>query len=916
MFLNPEKQRIIAQDGNVLVIANPGTGKTRLLAYKYADLVKKGIIPEQILCLTFTEKAKKEMEARILEVINKEQVKIDISKLNVYTFHSYALDNIEDKEVLDSNLLRYAIFEYLKKNEVLNYGDEYLIETIVPKMENLIRYLKSFGIMPKDINLQEVKLLLGEDNKNSKEEMDKFAEYFVNIFKHYEDIKDKHGADYSDLLIKFLQRKEIPKFEYVLVDELQDVNVMEADIAIKSAKNIVAVGDKKQAIFGFQGGSILNFEKFGNSEQFVLSENFRSTNEILTYAREYFVSKTKEASHKEELKSLRNAEGLTGGKPAIYNVEKKKLYSTACELVKGFKGKTAIIARTNYQIMSICKELDSYGMNYSTTFFSASTDAKKHIINFLKGVISNDVQEVKNSMFTPYFPCKLQDAFLVADKKHKTMDELLNDLIPFKKLRESVKTVEDVNTLFKEIIIPISVAYGKEYVSAAITMQNAYCEALTILTDKNSSSLMSYLQTTDLLAQESDAEKDIIVTTVHKSKGKEFDNVIYLPSKTNDNSNFQDKTVEAILKTKGITAKEELEEETIRVNFVAFTRAKKNLVILTDKAQEYINTASELKEIEAPPEAISDLNESKKRAYDLFVNKQFDEAKDALENKKEWMREFVKKHFDNLDHISFTSLPESAYQYFVDKILRIKKISSATNLGSEVHDAAERILKGEGYTVSKETEPFIENVKTIISTVKKEYPETVGAEYDIRIPLRSIGFDSGLHFTGKIDAIFKNKEKYLIVDWKTDKKEDNSSKHRQQLEAYKRTYSQEKNIPLENIKVAIGFTGLRTTINTGKVNLSFDDKQPSKTAYETFSKKVEKLLSWINNTTTFFKDFEKEKVDDNLWKSIVEEWRKEWKNPQGEKKMVNDNQTPQVVDKNTTGRDELNEEKAVSRWAL
>nr|AIE90307.1 Exodeoxyribonuclease V (uvrD, pcrA) [uncultured marine thaumarchaeote AD1000_02_C08] len=73
MSLNPEKQAIIAQDGNVLVTANPGTGKTRLLAYKYVDLINKGIAPEQILCLTFTTKAKREMETRILEVIKKKK---------------------------------------------------------------------------------------------------------------------------------------------------------------------------------------------------------------------------------------------------------------------------------------------------------------------------------------------------------------------------------------------------------------------------------------------------------------------------------------------------------------------------------------------------------------------------------------------------------------------------------------------------------------------------------------------------------------------------------------------------------------------------------------------------------------------------------------------------------------------------
>jgi len=321
MQINPEKQKIIELSGNVLVTANPGTGKTLLLAYKYADLIRKGIGPEQILCLTFTDKAKKEMEKKILDVIKDQNLSVDISNLNVFTFHSYALDNIEESEILSTNLLRYTILKYLKENEILNYSDEYLIDTIVPKMENLMRYLKSFGITPDKVDISEAKKFLEQGKNYTKEEIDKFAEYFLDIFKHYEQIKNKRGVDYADLLIKFLALRETPEFDYVLVDELQDVNIMEADIALKSGKKFFAVGDKKQAIFGFQGGSILNFKKFEDSNKSVLSENL--------------------------------------------------------------DGKTAIIVRTNYQIMDLSRELDARGIEFSSTFFSASNDAKNHIINFL-----------------------------------------------------------------------------------------------------------------------------------------------------------------------------------------------------------------------------------------------------------------------------------------------------------------------------------------------------------------------------------------------------------------------------------------------------------------------------------------------------------------------------------------------------
>src|SRR3989338_11337334 len=122
--------------------------------------------------------------------------------------------------------------------------------------------MECMDITPNKINLKKVKSFIEEDEKFTKEELDKFLEYFVKIFEYYEKSKSKKGIDYTDMLINFLTLKNNKKFKYVLVDELQDVNNIESEIALKSAENFVAVGDKKQEIFGFQGGSITNFTKF------------------------------------------------------------------------------------------------------------------------------------------------------------------------------------------------------------------------------------------------------------------------------------------------------------------------------------------------------------------------------------------------------------------------------------------------------------------------------------------------------------------------------------------------------------------------------------------------------------------------------------------------------------------------------
>ena len=376
----PKQKEILDARGNILVTANPGTGKTFLLSRKYLKAVRDGIPPEEILCLTFTDKAKREMEERIINLLTESGIKPDISKLNIYTFHSYALENLERGSIISSNLLRFSIYRYMADEEVFNYASPYLLDTIVPKVENLIRYLKSFGITPDKIKLEKTRGLLEGDKKTGKEEKEMFAEEFVKIFERYEQVKKGAGMDYADLLINFLRLNDIPEYELVLVDELQDVNSMEARVAIESGRTFFAVGDKKQAIFGFQGGSILNFRMFEDSSHFILSENWRSTDEILSYAREYFVSKTKDESHGRDLKELKSAGGLTGEEPVIFAMEKRLVPAAVAELVKSSaddEGSIAIIVRTNGQIMEISRELTMENIPFSSTFLTASNEDRK-----------------------------------------------------------------------------------------------------------------------------------------------------------------------------------------------------------------------------------------------------------------------------------------------------------------------------------------------------------------------------------------------------------------------------------------------------------------------------------------------------------------------------------------------------------
>ncbi|NUM41635.1 MAG: ATP-dependent helicase [Leptospiraceae bacterium] len=868
MSLNEEKVKILEYSGDALVIANPGTGKTLLLAHKYISLVRSGVKPEEILCLTFTKKAKKEMEERIVRILKENKQEINYAHLNVYTFHSYALEAIGRDATIPSNLLRYSIYQYFKDNKVLNYADKYLIETIVPKMENLIRYLKSFGITPEQVNVEEVKSRLSDYKKLSKEEMDKFAECFIDVYAYYEDIKKDKGIDYADMLLEFMKLEDKPKFKYVLIDELQDVNTIEADLALQSGDNFFAVGDKKQAIFGFQGGSTVNFQKFMTAETFVLSENFRSTNAILDYAKDKLISKTLDSQHKADVEKLNNPRKQGGMKPVILDVDDEDVLNAVCVLASDISKqgkKVAIIARANLQIMRISRELDKRGIKHCSTYFSASDDARKQVITFLRGVLSNDVSEVKNSMFTPFFPIALQDAFELSEIRGLTLEKIFQKSPEYKKIRETTRTVEDVNALFNSKILPASMAYGKEYLIAALAIHQSFNETMSILEEKSFKDVLDYLKASDIPADESEVEEQIVLTTVHKAKGRQFQTVIYVPQKSRDKNNFQDEVVKAILKTKGIDAEEELGEEDLRINFVAFTRAEEELYIIPDKVEDYLSEKCEKKNFEATSVENFDRSERLKRAYVLFVNGEYEKSQKLLAETKKWIVDYVREYFNGIDSISYSYLEADPRDYLVQTILGIREYSPALDFGIQVHSIAESILKDKPCVSDEKTKSCEENVRKLLLEVKKQYPQCLVSEQRVVIPLEQlVGSGEGLKFVGKIDAVFKNGDTYLILDWKTDKNDERSSDHRQQLEAYRRAYARANNIPLEKIQVAIAYVALRTTVNLGRIECKLDSAQPAKTSFDTFSKKVNKILAWKNDPELFLKELEEKQYDENF----------------------------------------------------
>ncbi|MGC8730579.1 MAG: UvrD-helicase domain-containing protein, partial [Candidatus Micrarchaeia archaeon] len=231
-------------EGNALIIANPGTGKTTALANRVVELLSSGVKESDILCITFTNKAAIEMRKRINEEIEKKHIDAKAYLIEVHTFHSYAYNYLSSMglgyELASNNMLRYSIFKSFKDDNAFNYPYSYVIDTLVPKVENAIRYLKSYGILPESISLSKaLNELEGAYASHplsnmSLEEEKMFLRYFVNAYRRYEEEKNSSGIyiDYNDMLLKFIEKHtENKRYKYVLVDELQDVNELEAKIA-------------------------------------------------------------------------------------------------------------------------------------------------------------------------------------------------------------------------------------------------------------------------------------------------------------------------------------------------------------------------------------------------------------------------------------------------------------------------------------------------------------------------------------------------------------------------------------------------------------------------------------------------------------------------------------------------------------
>lgn len=595
-----ENQRKAAEkiEGPVLILAGAGSGKTRTVTYRIAHMIKeKNISPLNILALTFTNKAAREMKERAEELIGEE----NSYNLVVSTFHSFAvriLKTYSERIGYGRNFNIYDVDD--QKSIITKIKKEMNIkDDIVPgRIANRISKLKEDGV-----GLDEVSRQL--DLKIPANRL------FYDIYKKYDEVlKANNAMDFSDLLLnarRLLDDKYVldiiqNRYQYIVVDEYQDTNNIQYEIINLIAakyRNICVVGDEDQSIYAFRGANIeniLNFEKdYPDAYTIKLERNYRSTKRILDTANELI--RNNKSSKGKKLWT----DGSEGEKIKIFNA--KTPYDEAEFIVKEIKAKSksgvdykdmTILYRTNAQSRVLEEKLLEGNVPYKIyggmQFFQRKEI--KDILAYLN--LLNNRNDNHNFYRIINVPKRsigektLEKIAEIANERNIPMLDALQ-FVDETNIRGAVKnTLKDFYNMIQGIYLSLDELSVKEVFDEVITKTKYFdsiednkedriknieelLNSIIELEKRNPHiSLADYLDMVSLTASTDEMEENenfVKLMTIHSSKGLEFDYVFIAGM---EDGLFPSCSFES--------SEEDIEEER-RLCYVAVTRAKKELYI-------------------------------------------------------------------------------------------------------------------------------------------------------------------------------------------------------------------------------------------------------------------------------------------------------------------------------------------------
>jgi DNA helicase-2/ATP-dependent DNA helicase PcrA len=610
-----QKEAVLHTEGPALVIAGAGSGKTRVLTYRIAHLLSQGVPPYKILALTFTNKAAREMQKRIAQLVG------DVNAANLWmnTFHS-----------IFSKILRF-------ESEKLGYTSNFtiydtqdsknLIKTIVKEMKLDDKVYKANDVLGR-ISMAKNNLITAEAYARSARivSADTAARkpLIADIYKQYQQrCKQSDAMDFDDLLLQtnilFRDFPEIlekyrQKFSYILVDEYQDTNYSQYLIIKKLSeehRNICVVGDDAQSIYSFRGARIENILNFRNDypdyKLFKLEQNYRSTTTIVDAANSV-ISKNKDQipkrvfSENEEGDKIRVIKALSDKEEGFQVVgEIFRMANYRQQEYNDF----AILYRTNAQSRILEEALRKRNIPYKIyggqsfyqrkeikdllAYFRLSVnqndeEALKRIINYpRRGIGDTTVEHVKAlslqhgvSMWTVLSNIdQAANVFngptLAKLRNFRSLIEKFSAAAQEENAYDLARTITEVAGI-KEDLSNDSTPEGisrKENIQEMLNAVKAFCE--TAYQENSSDKLPAFLEGVALLTdqdnEKSEDRNKVTLMTIHAAKGLEFPNV------------FITGVEEKLFPAEQCVSNPAALEEERRLFYVALTRAERTVVL-------------------------------------------------------------------------------------------------------------------------------------------------------------------------------------------------------------------------------------------------------------------------------------------------------------------------------------------------
>lgn len=589
--LNDEQiEAVKHNEGPCLVLAGAGSGKTKVLTNRIAYLIENGVRDYNILAITFTNKAAKEMRDRVYNLVG------DVASF-IGTFHSLGLRIIRENcgyLNLPSN------FSIIDSDDVLTVIKKILKDMNLDTKQYSPSYIRNRISFIKNQMLSEMEL-----DKFFNTPIDKIV---VDVYyKYNERLIASAAVDFDDLLLMpvrlFEHNKEIlehyqERYKYILIDEYQDTNPVQyklSKLLASKYKNIFVVGDMNQSIYAFRQAdyhNIVNFEKdYANAKTIKLEHNYRSTNNILNAANDVI-------SHNKERKDLRLYSDKGDGPKITYlrsYDEKHEISLVIDEINKlyldGYEPKdAAILYRTNAQSRAIEEVFASKGIPYKIygSYYFYNRKEIKDLISYLK-LIYNDKDEISlrriiNVPKRGIGDSAIKDIELRANLNQCSMYDALESKkeLEFKDIIESIKKTSE-NLSLTELIDEVLDKSGmkKELEDSHLIEDETRLEnlmefkSITASYEERTGSvnLGDFLEEISLVSDQANHTEDgnvVTLMTLHSAKGLEFPVVFMVGME------------EGIFPHNMSIMEDNIEEER-RLCYVGITRAKEKLYLTNAK---------------------------------------------------------------------------------------------------------------------------------------------------------------------------------------------------------------------------------------------------------------------------------------------------------------------------------------------